>query len=197
MGRRRQAVLVGPADVCGGRQIDSIEIAHNHLCRDTILATRPTAGRATEHVIPIPRASPNGRKYIYFHLLECGLRIPPDRGQRFRRIAQSGRLQPRVRPCRGRADLREVVAGVAGRPRFRDQRSAAEASVEGELPGHVFQGDAGKTWNSSPHYPFRSASRSAISRSSRTAMSRNRFALKITQKAESCRKSPSTKADGS
>ena len=105
---------------------------------------RPTAGPATASVIRIRvGATPAGPK-IYFHLLECGLRIPPSAG------SGSG-LTPNP-PGYNRMYVH--VDGELSYEKWWEsfrragddhQRPALAPSVEGEPPGHVFAGEKGQT----------------------------------------------------
>ncbi len=61
-------------------QADSIQVVHSHLCRDRVIDDE-TGGKARDKAI-YPGAQGVGRwsQAIYFHLLNCGLRIPPSAG---------------------------------------------------------------------------------------------------------------------
>ncbi len=61
-------------------QVDSIEVAHAQMCRDTVI-TSEKGGRPRDRVrFPDPLGNAQWSQYIYFQLLECGLRIPPSAG---------------------------------------------------------------------------------------------------------------------
>ena len=102
--------------------------------------TRKAApGRATR--VRFPGSSGNGRwtETIYYHLLDCGLRIPPTAG------SGSGQLPIRwaTTDCTStwdRIDLRKMVGcSCAGRVTVTNG-PFIRPNVEGEMPGHVFQG---------------------------------------------------------
>ena len=89
--RRQQAVWVDLADpacwdlplLVAHRAIDSIRIVHGGLCRGEILPER--SGRRRRETARYPGNDGAGRwsQEIYFHLLNCGLRIPPTAASAF------------------------------------------------------------------------------------------------------------------
>ena len=125
-------------------QIDSIEIANNNLCRDTILSNE-AGGRPRDRArYPNPSGIAEWSQFIYFQLLECGLRIPPTAG------SGSGESPNPVGYNRVYVHVdgeltyekwwQELRAGRV----FVTNGPLLKPSVAGQLPGHVFQGDAGK-----------------------------------------------------
>ena len=124
-------------------QVDSIEVAHGQMCRETVISSEK-GGRPRDRVrYPDPWGNAQWSMYIYFQLLECGLRIPPSAGSGVGRVAQPGGLQPRLRPRRRRFHLREVVARISRRPGVVTNGPLLKPLANGELPGHVFQADKG------------------------------------------------------
>jgi hypothetical protein len=135
-------------------QIDSIQLANRHLLRDGIVDNE--AGGWPRDLFRFPKPHGNGRwsQEIYYHLLDCGLRIPPTAG------SGSGandnpvgynRLYVHVDPqIDASADegkftwdawwdaLRAGRVTITNGPLLRP-------SVEGQAPGHVFHADAGQS----------------------------------------------------
>jgi hypothetical protein len=61
-------------------QVDSIQIAHGDICRETVIPNE-TGGKPRDKIhYPNPYGNPQWSQDIYFQLLECGLRIPPSAG---------------------------------------------------------------------------------------------------------------------
>jgi hypothetical protein len=123
---------------------DSIGLAHNHLQRDRMLANEAWGKPRDPSAYPAPLGTGYWSQDIYYHLLNCGLRIPPSAG------SASGVLQNPVGYDRVyvhcgehltyegwweglRAGRVVVTNGPLLRPR-----------VNGELPGHVFRAGAGQ-----------------------------------------------------
>ncbi len=123
---------------------DSIELAHNHLWRGGMLANEAWGKPRDPVFYPAPRGTAYWSQDIYYHLLNCGLRIPPSAG------SASGVLDNPVGYNRVyvhcgdeltydgwweglRAGRVVVTNGPLLRPR-----------VNGELPGHVFRSQGGE-----------------------------------------------------
>jgi hypothetical protein len=125
-------------------QIDSIEIAHSQFCRDGMIASAiggkpPEAGSRSAR----PGADPNWSQQIYFRLLDCGLRIPPTAG------SGSGESPNPVGYNRvyvhvdGGLSYDKWWQGLRAGQVFITNGPLMKPSVEGQLPGHVFQAEAG------------------------------------------------------
>jgi len=124
--------------------VDTIELADSQLARNTVkpdtLGTRP---RDTTRF-----AGPYGlgrwTETVYYHLLNCGLHIPPTAGSGsgvapnpvgYNRVYVH--VDEPFRYDRWRENLRAGRVVVTNGPLIRP-------NVEGELPGHVFKADAGQ-----------------------------------------------------
>jgi hypothetical protein len=122
-------------------QVDSIEVAHGQMCRDTVILGEK-GGRPRDRVrFPDPLGNAQWSQHIYFQLLECGLRIPPSAG------SQSGESPNPV-------GYNRVYAHVDGKLTYEKWWEAFRAgrvfvtngpllkpTVESQLPGYVFQAD--------------------------------------------------------
>ena len=109
--------------------------------------TKPAANHATRSTIPIPYGNPLWSQFIYFQLLECGLRIPPSAGSGsgvapnpvgYNRmyVHVDGDFTYEKWWQSFRAGQVVITNGPLMRP-----------TVDGELPGHVFQAEAGGTFD--------------------------------------------------
>ncbi len=123
-------------------QIDSIEIAHSHICRDTVIANEAD-GRPRDRVrYPDPWGDAQWSQHIYFQLLECGLRIPPTAG------SGSGESPNPVGYNRvyvhvdGEFSYEKWWQGLRAGRVFVTNGPLLKPAVEGELPGHVFQAES-------------------------------------------------------
>jgi len=125
-------------------QIDSIQLAHSHLCRDTVIDNE--AGGKPRDKLLFPGKWGNARwsQAIYFHLLNCGLRIPPTAG------SGSGAAPNPV----GYNRVYVHVDGELTYERWWENLRAGRVTitngpllrptVHGRLPGHVFQAEHGQ-----------------------------------------------------
>jgi hypothetical protein len=125
--------------------VDSIGLAHNHLQRDGVLDNEAWGKPRDRLRYPDPHGNGRWSQDIYYHLLNCGLRLPPSAG------SASGVLPNPVGYNRVyvhcgdslsyeswwqglRAGRVVVTNGPLLRPR-----------VNGQLPGHLFSADAGQS----------------------------------------------------
>jgi hypothetical protein len=134
-----------PAWIASG-QVDSIGLCNNHMQRDKMLDNEAWGKPRDRLAFPEPHGNGLWSQAIYYRLLDCGLRIPPSAG------SASGVLPNpvgynRVYVYCGQQltydtwwkNLRAGQVVVTNGPLIRDPR------LNDELPGHVFQADAGQT----------------------------------------------------
>jgi hypothetical protein len=125
------------------RQVDSVQIAHSHLGRDGVIG-HESFGKARDKLrYPDPWGNAQWSQEIYFHLLNCGLRIPPSAG------SGSGVAPNPV----GYNRVYVHVDGPFSYPSWWKNLKAGRVTVtngpllrptvNGKLPGHVFRGEAG------------------------------------------------------
>ena len=124
-------------------QIDSIEVAHSHICRDTTINDEADGKPRDRKRYPSYKGNAEWSQEIYFRLLECGLRIPPTAG------SGSGESPNPVGYNRvyvhvdGEFTYEKWWQNLRAGQVFVTNGPLMKPSVEGELPGHVFQADAG------------------------------------------------------
>ncbi|HZZ29507.1 MAG TPA: hypothetical protein VFE46_16025 [Pirellulales bacterium] len=148
-------------------QIDSIQLANRHMQRDGVVDNE--AGGWPRDLSAFPKPYGNGRwsQEIYYHLLNCGLRIPPTAG------SGSGFNNNPVGYNRVYVNVPSAVnesgsESSASTKQGGDAKESALAwdqwwnalhagraiitngplirpNVEGQLPGYVFKADDGKT----------------------------------------------------
>lgn len=133
--------------------VDSIQVLNSHVQRQSTIANE--AGGWPRDLTLFPGSHGNGRwsQEVYYHLLNCGLRIPPTAGSGsgtnnnpvgYNRVyAYLGKSSEDDSPSKLTWDgwwdaLRSGRVSITNGPLLRTE-------VEGEPPGHVFRGDAGQT----------------------------------------------------
>jgi hypothetical protein len=62
------------------RQVDSIGLANNHMCRDRMYEDEAWGKPRVVERLPAPLGNGYWSQEIYYHLLNCGLRVPPSAG---------------------------------------------------------------------------------------------------------------------
>jgi hypothetical protein len=128
-------------------QVDSIQVAHSDICRDTVIP-HETLGKPRDKVhYPNPYGNPLWSQFIYFQILECGLHIPPSAG------SGSGVAPNPVGYNRMYVHVDSDFTYEKWWQSFRAGQVVItngplmRPTVDGELPGHVFQAEAGATFD--------------------------------------------------
>jgi len=132
-----------PTWVATGK-VDSIGLAHNHMWRSGVLDNEAW-GRSRDEML-YPGNSGNGRwtTDIYYHLLNCGLRIPPSAG------SASGVMPNPVGYNRVYVHCGDEFSYDAWWRGLREGRVVVTNGpllrpfCEGRPPGHVFEGTNGQ-----------------------------------------------------
>ncbi len=138
-----------PMLVAHGR-VDSIQLAHGQICRGKVI-DKETGGKSrSRELYPGMTGNPRWSQEIYFHLLNCGLRIPPTAG------SGSGQASNPVGHNRvyvhvdSPFDCRKWWQNLRAGQVFVTNGPLLQPAVEGQLPGHVFQADKEKTLQLQP-----------------------------------------------
>lgn len=135
-------------------QIDSIELAHSHICRDSTINNEADGKPRDRKRYGSYRGDAQWSHEIYFRLLECGLRIPPTAG------SGSGETPNPVGYNRvyvhvdGKFGYREWWNNLRAGRAFITNGPLMKPLVEGRLPGYVFQADKGATLELQPALTF-------------------------------------------
>ncbi len=125
-------------------QVDSIGLANNHMCRDQMYETEAWGKPRDTERLPAPRGNGYWSQKIYYHILNCGLRIPPSAG------SASGVLPNPVGYNRVYTYPSSEMNYESWWAALRDGRSFVtngpllRVRANDELPGTVFSGPAGK-----------------------------------------------------
>jgi hypothetical protein len=121
---------------------DSIEIANNHMCRSQMYANEAWGRPRDERRLPNPLGNGWWTQEIYYHLLNCGLRLPPSAG------SASGVLPNPVGYNRvyvhvdGDLTYEKWWAGLKAGRSFVTNGPLLTCRANGQLlPGHVFLGE--------------------------------------------------------
>ena len=132
-----------PTWVASG-QIDSIGLANNHMCRSQMFETEAWGKARVVERLPPPLGNGYWSQEIYYHLLNCGLRVPPSAG------SASGVLPNPVGYNRvyvhveKEFDHEKWWEGLRAGRSFVTNGPLLRVEANGKLPGHVFRAEEGK-----------------------------------------------------
>lgn len=123
-------------------KVDSIGLANNHMCRGEMLANEAWGKPRDKALLPNPWGNGRWSQEIYYHVLNCGLRIPPSAGSASGVLPNPvgyNRVYVHVDPEEFNYEtwwenFRKGQVVVTNGPLIRPQ-------ADGELPGYVFQSD--------------------------------------------------------
>ncbi|HEV3163863.1 MAG TPA: CehA/McbA family metallohydrolase, partial [Isosphaeraceae bacterium] len=125
-------------------EIDSIGIANNHMTRDRMFPGEAWGRPRDAQRLPEPLGNGYWSQEIYYHVLNCGLRIPPSAG------SASGVLPNPVGYNRVYVHLDSPLAydawwqGLRAGCSFVTNGPLLRFRANGEWPGHVFSSDAAR-----------------------------------------------------
>jgi hypothetical protein len=125
-------------------QLDSIQVINSNL-RRTSAADDERGGKPRSELL-YPAPSGNGRwsEDIYYHLLNCGLRIGPTAGSGSGEVANPLGYNRMYVFCGDDFSYERWWEGVRAGRVVLTNGPLIRPNVEGEAPGHVFRADAGQ-----------------------------------------------------
>jgi hypothetical protein len=132
-----------PVWLAGG-QVDSVGIANNHMCRDRQYENEAWGKPRDTARLPPPLGNGYWSQEIYYHILNCGLRIPPSAG------SASGVLPNPVGYNRAYVYTGATLTyekwweGLRAGRVFVTNGPLLHVRANGHLPGHVFTSPSGK-----------------------------------------------------
>ena len=119
-------------------QVDSIGIANNHMCRSQMYPDEAWGRPRDVERLPDPLGNGFWTQEIYYHLLNCGLRLPPSAGSASGVLPNPlgyNRVYVQVdQPLEYDSWWRNLKAGRS----FVTNGPLLVCRANGELPGHVF-----------------------------------------------------------
>jgi len=125
-------------------KVDSIGIAHNHMHRGGVLANEAWGRPRDKQRLPDPQGNGHWTQEIYYHILNCGLRLPPSAG------SASGVLPNPVGYDRVYVHLEGGLSyekwwdGLKAGRVFVSNGPLLRCRADGEWPGHVFKAQPGQ-----------------------------------------------------
>jgi hypothetical protein len=125
-------------------QVDSIGIAHNHMHRGGVLPNEAWGRTRDTQRLPDPHGNGHWTQEIYYHALNCGLRLPPSAG------SASGVLPNPVGYNRVYVQLDGALTyekwwrGLKAGRVFVSNGPLLRCRADGHWPGHVFKAAPGQ-----------------------------------------------------
>ena len=123
--------------------VNSIGIAHNHMQRDGVMPNEAWGRARDKQRFPDPQGNGLWTQEIYYHVLNCGLRIPPSAG------SASGVLPNPVGYDRMYVHLDGELShdkwwqGLNDGRVFVSNGPLLRCRADGQLPGHIFKSETG------------------------------------------------------
>jgi len=127
-----------------GGEVDSIGLANNHMCRSRMYESEAWGRPRDVERLPAPKGNGYWTQEIYYHILNCGFRLPPSAG------SASGVLPnplgyDRVYVYVGDAlSYKKWWEGLKAGRSFVTNGPLLVCKANGKLPGSVFTADEGE-----------------------------------------------------
>jgi hypothetical protein len=126
-------------------QVDSIQVLHGQICRDEVLVDEPGAKARDQTLFPGPWGNALWSQAIYFHLLNCGLRIPPTAGSGSGVSPNPVGYNRVYVQVEGDFSYEKWWEGLRAGRVVLSNGPLLKPSVAGRPPGHVFRAVSGQT----------------------------------------------------
>ncbi len=127
---------------CGG--VDSIELANSNLGRKSAINSEAPGRPRDTRLFPEPHGNGRWVEKIYYHLLNCGLRIPPTAGSGSGAVANPLGYNRTYAYVEGEFNYERWWEAVRAGRVVVTNGPLIRPNVEGEAPGHVFEGPDGQ-----------------------------------------------------
>jgi hypothetical protein len=124
---------------------DSIGLANNHLLRGGMLANEAWGKPRDKSLYPDPHGNGLWSQAIYYHLLNCGLRLPPSAGSASGVLANPLGYNRLYVYCGQQLDYDQWWKGLRAGRVVVTNGPLLRPLVNGRPPGHVFQAAEGAT----------------------------------------------------
>jgi hypothetical protein len=122
---------------------DSIGIAHNHMQRDGVMPNEAWGRARDKQRFPDPRGNGLWTQEIYYHILNCGLRIPPSAGSASGVLSNPVGYDRMYIHLSGELSYENWWQGFKAGRVFVSNGPLLRCRANGRLPGHVFESETG------------------------------------------------------
>jgi hypothetical protein len=124
--------------------VDSIGIAHNHMQRDGVLPNEAWGRPRDRQRFPDPHGNGFWTQEIYYHIMNCGLRLPPSAGSASGVLANPVGYDRVYVHLDGELSYDRWWAGLKAGRVFVGNGPLLRCRANGQLPGHVFRARPGQ-----------------------------------------------------
>jgi hypothetical protein len=125
-------------------QCDSVGLANNHMCRDQMYESEAWGKPRDTERLPSPRGNGFWTQEIYYHILNCGLRLPPSAGSASGVLPNPVGYNRVYVYCGKRLTWQKWWKGLRAGRSFVSNGPLLRCRVNGQLPGHVFTAAKGR-----------------------------------------------------
>ena len=126
------------------QQVDSIGLANNHMCRSQVYPGEAWGKPRDEKFYPGTHGNGRWSQDIYYHLLNCGLRLPPSAGSASGVLPNPVGYNRVYVHCDGELNYENWFEGLRAGRVVVTNGPLLRPRVNGELPGHVFAAASGE-----------------------------------------------------
>jgi len=125
--------------------VDSIGIAHNHMHRGGVMSNEAWGRPRDKARFPDPRGNGFWTEEIYYHMLNCGLRLPPSAGSASGVLPNPVGYDRVYVQCDGELSYGTWWEGLKAGRVFVTNGPLLRCRANGEFPGYIFKAPEGKT----------------------------------------------------
>jgi hypothetical protein len=123
-------------------KIDSVGLANNHMCRSRMYESEAWGRPRDTDRLPAPRGNGFWTQEIYYHILNCGLRVPPSAGSASGVLPNPLGYNRVYVYCGGDFNYDTWWQGLKAGRSFVTNGPLLLATANGHMPGHVFASTA-------------------------------------------------------
>ncbi|MGA2865648.1 MAG: CehA/McbA family metallohydrolase [Verrucomicrobiota bacterium] len=124
-------------------QVDSVGLAHNHMQRGGVLPNEAWGRARDKQRFPDPQGNGFWTQEIYYHLLNCGLRLPPSAGSASGVLANPVGYNRMYVHLDGDLTYEKWWAGLQAGRVFVSNGPLLRCRANGQLPGQTFKAEPG------------------------------------------------------
>jgi len=125
-------------------KVDSMGLANNHMCRSRMYESEAWGRPRDAERLPPPNGNGYWTQEIYYHMLNCGLRIPPSAGSASGVLPNPLGYDRVYVHCGDDFTYERWWEGLKAGRSFVTNGPLLIAKANGHLPGHVFKGEEGE-----------------------------------------------------
>jgi hypothetical protein len=126
-------------------KVDSVGLANNHMCRSRMYESEAWGRPRDAERLPPPRGNGFWTQEIYYHMLNCGLRIPPSAGSASGVLPNPLGYDRVYVHCGGDFTYENWWKGLKAGRSFVTNGPLLLVKANGQLPGHVFTAAEGQS----------------------------------------------------